>query len=162
MVHLAEVLVSAEKYKPEEGEKRVNAAAAELKGGAKFSEVVKKYSDDPNAEQGGDIGPQKMSAIAPSIAGALSKLEPNEYTDPIHVRSGWVILRLIERFSPGIPAFDEVEPRVQELLYNQRMEPKLREYLTHLRKDSYIFLAPGYVDAGTETPGAALTSERTQ
>ena len=42
------------------------------------------------------------------------------------------------------------------------MEPKLREYLTQLRKDSYIFLAPGYVDTGADTPGAALTSEKTQ
>jgi len=162
LVHLAEILVSTEKYKPDEAEKRANAAAAELKGGAKFSEIVKKYSDDPNADQGGDIGPQKMSALAPSIATALSKLDTNEYTDPIHVRSGYVILRLLERFSPGIPPFDEVEPRVQELLYNQRMEPKLREYLTQLRKESYTFLAPGYIDTGAETPGAALTSERTQ
>jgi peptidyl-prolyl cis-trans isomerase SurA len=162
MVHLAEILISGEKYKPDEAEKRANAAEAELKGGAKFSEVVKKYSDDPNAEQGGDIGPQKMSGIAPSIAAALGKLDPNEFTDPIKVRSGYIILRLMERFSPGIPSFDEVEPRVQELLYNQRMEPKLREYLTELRKDSYIFLAPGYIDTGAETPGALLSPERTQ
>ena len=55
MVHLAEILISTEKYKPEEAEKRAKAALAELKGGAKFSEVVKKYSDDPSADQGGDI-----------------------------------------------------------------------------------------------------------
>ena len=45
MVHLAEILISTEKYKPEEAEKRAKEAEAELKGGAKFSEVVKKYSD---------------------------------------------------------------------------------------------------------------------
>jgi peptidyl-prolyl cis-trans isomerase SurA len=163
MVHLAEILVSSEKYpKPGEAEKRAQAAAAELKGGAKFSEVVKKYSDDPNAEQGGDIGPQKMSGISPSIAAAVAKLDTNENTDPIHIRSGYVILRLIERFSPGIPPFDEVEPRVQEILYNQRMEPKLREFLTQLRKDSYIFLAPGYIDSGAPTVGAALAAEKAQ
>jgi peptidyl-prolyl cis-trans isomerase SurA len=78
------------------------------------------------------------------------------------VRSGFVILRLQERFSPGIPAFEEVESRVNEALYAQRMEPKLREYLTQLRKDSYIYLAPGYVDTGADTPGAALAAERNQ
>jgi peptidyl-prolyl cis-trans isomerase SurA len=162
MVHVAEIVVSTEKYKPEEAEKRAKAALAELKGGAKFSEVVKKYSDDPSADQGGDIGFMKNSAIAPTIATALSKLDINDYTDPIHVKSGYVILRLMERFSPGIPAFEEVESRVNETLYSQRMEPKMREYLTQLRKDSYIFLAPGYIDTGAETPGAALTPERTQ
>ena len=39
-----------------------------------------------------------------------------------------MILRLLERFSPGIPPFEEVESRVQETLYSQRMEPKMREY----------------------------------
>jgi peptidyl-prolyl cis-trans isomerase SurA len=162
MVHLAEILVSSEKHKPEEAEKRAKDAEAELKGGAKFSEVVKKYSDDPSADQGGDIGLMKTGSVAPLIAAALSKLDTNEYTDPIPVKSGYLILRLLERLSPGVPQFEEVETRVQEMLYSQRMEPKLREFLTQLRKDSYIFLAPGYIDTGAETPGAALTSERTQ
>ncbi len=34
MVHLAEILISTEKYKPEEAEKRAKDAEAELKGGA--------------------------------------------------------------------------------------------------------------------------------
>jgi len=162
MVHLAEILVSTEKYKPEEAEKRAKAAWAEVKGGARFSEVVKKYSDDRSADQGGDIGFMKTGSIAPGIAAALSKLETSEYTDPMRIKNGFLILKLVERFSPGIPSFEEVETRVNEVLYGQRMEPKMREYLRQLRKDSYIFLAPGYVDNGAETPGALLTPERTQ
>ena len=163
VVHLAEILVSSQKYnKPGEALTRAKAALAELKGGAKFSEVVKKYSDGPNVDQGGDISLEKTSTLAPAIAAAIDKLDTNENTDLIETRNGYVILKLKERFSPGIPPFEEVEQRVDEILYNQRMEPKLRDYLTQLRKDSYIYLAPGYVDTGAETPGAALTSEKTQ
>jgi peptidyl-prolyl cis-trans isomerase SurA len=162
LVHLAEILVSTEKYKPEEAEKRAKDAEAELKGGAKFSEVVKKYSDGPAVDQGGDISPQMSSTLPAGIAAAISKLEINEFTEPIQVKPGYVILRLLERFSPGIPPFEEVETRVNEALYSQRMEPKMREFLTRLRKDSYIFKAPGYLDTGEETPGSALTSEKTQ
>jgi peptidyl-prolyl cis-trans isomerase SurA len=162
MVHLAEILISNKKYKPDEAEKRAQGAVAELKGGAKFSAMVKKYSDDPTADQGGDIGFQKTSTLPPSLAAAVSKLDVNENTDAMPIKSGYLILRLLERFSPGIPSFEEVESRVNEALYSQRMEPKLREYMTQLRKESYIFLAPGYVDTGAETPGAALTPERTQ
>ena len=104
----------------------------------------------------------KTSSVAPAIAAAISKLDNNEYTEPIQIKSGYVILRLMERFNPGIPPFDEVESHVNEALYSQQMEPKLREFLVQLRKDSYIFLAPGYIDTGAETPGAALTPERTQ
>jgi peptidyl-prolyl cis-trans isomerase SurA len=162
MVHLAEILISSEKYKPEEAENRAKAAEAELKGGARFTEVVKKYSDAPNVDQGGDMSLMPTASIAPGIAAAISKLEINDYTEPIRIRTGYMILKLMERFSPGIPKFEEVESRVQETLYSQRMEPKMREYLTQLRKDSYIFLAPGYIDTGADTPGALLTPERTQ
>ena len=162
MVHLAEIVISNTKYKPDEAEKRAKEAVAELKGGAKFSAMVKKYSDDPNADQGGDIGLQKIGVAAPAINAAISKLDVNENTDAIPIKSGYLILRLVERFSPGVPKFEEVESRVNETLYSQRMEPKMREYLTKLRKDSYIFKAPGYIDTGEDTPGAALTSERTQ
>ena len=162
LVHLAEILISTEKYKPEEAQKRVKAAEEELKGGAKFSEVVKKYSDGPALDQGGDISLMKTSSLAPVIAEALSKLETNEFTDPIQTRNGYLILKLTERFSPGVPTFEEAEERVREALYSQRMEPKMREFLLQLRKDSYIFLAPGYVDSGADTMGAALTADKTQ
>jgi len=162
LIRLAEILISTEKYKPEEAEKRAQAALAELKGGARFNDVVKKYSDGPAADEGGDIGLQKISTLPASIAAALSKLDTKEYTEPIQVKTGYVILRLMEHYSAGIPTFEEAESRVQEALYSQRMEPKLREFLLQLRKDSYIFLAPGYVDTGGDTPGAALTSEKTQ
>src|ERR1019366_516621 len=103
MVHLAEILVSNTKNKPEEAEKRAKAAEAELKGGAKFSTVVKTYSDDPSADQGGDIGLMKTGGLAPAISAAISKLDNNEDTDVIPVKSGFLILRLLERFSPGVP-----------------------------------------------------------
>jgi len=162
LVHLTEILISNEKYKPDEAEKRSQAALAELKGGAKFTEVVKKYSDGPAIDQGGDIGLEKMSSLPSTIAAALNKLDVNQYTDPIQIKTGYVILRLQERFDAGIPPFEQVEQRVNETLYSQQMEPKMRQFLTQLRKDSYVFLAPGYIDTGADTPGAALTSEKTQ
>ena len=162
LVHLAEILISFDKYKPEEAEKRAKDAEAELKGGARFSDTAKKFSDDPSADQGGDIGYQKSAVIAPAISAAIAKLDTNEYTDPIRIRSGYLILKLIERYSPGIPPFEEVETRVSEALYGQRMEPKLREFLLQLRKESYVFIAPGYADTGGDMLGAALTSEKTQ
>jgi len=162
MIHLAEILISTEKYKPEEADKRAKAALAELKAGQRFSEVVKKYSDGPNIDQGGDIGYLKAGTVAPAIAEPVSKLEVNDNTDLIQTKNGYLILKLLERFSPGIPKFEEVEQRVTEAVYDERMRPKLREYLIQLRKDSYFFIAPGYVDTGSETPAAAALAQKEQ
>ena len=152
MVHLGQILISTEKRKPEEAEKRANDAFAELKAGQRFSEIAKKYSDGPSAEQGGDVGFMKEATLAPDIAAVLAKLDLNEFSNPIQTRYGYIILKVLERYSPGIPKFEEVEQRVNEVLYDQRMQPDLREYLKRLRKESYIYKAPGYVDTGEERP----------
>jgi len=162
MLHLAEILVSTEKYKPDEAKKRVDDALSELKAGARFADVAKKYSDGQATDQGGDIGFMKTGTVAPSIAATIDKLDINENTGPIETKAGYLILKVLERFSPGIPKFEEVEQRVNESLYNRKMQPRLREYLAELRKESYIFLAPGFVDSGAERPSETQIAKQGQ
>lgn len=161
-VHLGQILISTEKRKPEEAEKRANDALAELKAGQRFSEVAKKYSDGPGAEQGGDLGFAKEGVLAPDIGAAVTKLDVNEFSNPIQIKLGYIILKVLERYSPGIPKFEEVEQRVDEVIYEQKMQPRYREYLTQLRKESYIYRAPGYVDTGEERPSETPPAKKGQ
>jgi peptidyl-prolyl cis-trans isomerase SurA len=147
-VHLAEILISNDKHKPEEVEQRAKEALAEIKAGQRWAEVTKKYSDADTAKDGGDIGFFKNGTLAPAIEEAVKKLDVGETTDLIKTKDGYIIIKMLERFSPGVPKFEEVEQRVDEVLYNEKMQPALRQYLVTLRKESYIFLAPGYVDTG--------------
>ena len=159
-VHLAEILISTEKRKPEEAAKRAKEALAELKAGARFADIVKKYSDAPSAKEAGDLGLFKGGTLAPSLAAAVDKLEVGETTDPIETKYGYDIIKLLERFTAGIPVFDEVEQHVEGFLYNQQIQPAMRAYLTQLRKDSYVILAPGYVDNGAERPSDAVLAKK--
>ncbi|MFB3923839.1 MAG: peptidyl-prolyl cis-trans isomerase [Terriglobia bacterium] len=157
-VELAQILISNEKHKPEEAEKRAKEALAELKAGQKWSEVVKKYSDDSaTVDSGGSIGFMKDGTLAPSINDAIAKLDNNEFTELIPVKTGYIVLKVLERRRQGVPTFEEVEQRVSEYLYNQKMMPAMRQYLANLRKESYVYLAPGYVDTGVERPSDAVS-----
>jgi peptidyl-prolyl cis-trans isomerase SurA len=162
LVHLDQILISNEKRTPAETEKRAKDAIAEIKAGERFSDVAKKYSDDPNAEGGGDIGYVKEGTMKPAIAEVVNKLDVNETSDLIPISSGYLILKVVERFSPGIPKFEEVEERVGDALYREKMEPKLREFLVQLRKESFIFLAPGYVDTGAQLPSETQLAKKEQ
>jgi len=162
MVRLGQILVSTEKRKPDEAEKRANEALAELKAGQRFAEVAKKYSDGASAEQGGDVGFMKEGTLAPEIAAVVGKLDVNDFSNPIQTKYGYIILKVLERYSPGIPKFEEVEQRVEEVLYEQQMAPRYRDYLTRLRKESYTFIAPGYVDTGQERPTETQLAKKGQ
>ena len=162
MVRLGQILVSTDKRKPDEAEKRANEALAELKAGQRFAEVAKKYSDGSSAEQGGDVGFMKEGTLAPDIAAVVGKLDINEFSNPIQTKYGYIILKVQERYSPGIPKFEEVEQRVEEVLYEEQMRPRYREYLTRLRKESYTYKAPGYVDTGEQVPNEITPTKKGQ
>lgn len=159
-VHLAEILISTEKRKPEEADKRAKEALAELKAGARWADLARKYSDDSSANDGGDVGFFKKGTLAPALAEAVAKLDTGETSDLIQTKYGYTIIKLLERRKQGIAGFEEVEPRVNEILYGQRIQSGLRQYMLTLRKESYIFLAPGYVDTGAERPSEALTAKK--
>lgn len=162
-VVLAQILFSNEKHKPEEAEKRAKGAHAELKAGQKWSEVVKKFSDDTGTvDEAGHIGFMKTGTMAASLTDAIAKIDVGEFSDPIPIKTGFIILKLQDRRHSGVPNFEEVESRVTETIYSQKMQPALREFLITLRKESYIFLAPGYVDSGAERPSDAADATRGQ
>jgi len=160
-IRLAEILVSntKEKRTPEEVTKRAQEALSELKAGAKWEGTVKKYSDNTDAGPMGDIGFFKEGTLAPAVASAVAKLDVNENSDVVSTQYGDLIIRVLERRSAGVPKFEEVEQRVDEVIYNQKIQGDLRNYLAQLRRESYIFLAPGYVDTGAVKSNSMTVDE---
>jgi peptidyl-prolyl cis-trans isomerase SurA len=155
-VQLADILVSADKRTPEEAQKRAEQALAELKAGAKWDDLVQKYSDDQQtAANGGDLGFFKKGTLAAELSNAIAKVDVGDTTGVLKTQYGYMILKVVQRREQGIAAFVDVEQKVDETLYNQKMQPALREYLTTLRKESYITLSPGFVDTGA-APGGGL------
>jgi peptidyl-prolyl cis-trans isomerase SurA len=104
----------------------------------------------------------KEDTLAPGIGAVVAKLDLKEFSNPIQTKYGYIILKVLERYSVGIPKFEEVEQRVNEVLYSQKMEPNLREYLKQLRRESYIYRAPGYVDTGEERPSETQLAKKGQ
>src|SRR5713226_7638892 len=75
-------------------------------------------------------------------------MKPGEASEVIRTKQGLVILKVVEHHSAGIPPMSEIEPRIQDALYMQKLQPALRAYLQKLREDAYIDIKSGYVDTG--------------
>lgn len=121
---------------------------SQIQKGAKFEDVAKKNSDGPTASQGGDLGYFKRGALAKELEDKTFAMKPGEVSDVIRTRQGYVLLKVTEHTEAGIPPLKDVEPKVQEALYMQKLDPALREYLTKLREEAFIVIKPGYVDTG--------------
>jgi peptidyl-prolyl cis-trans isomerase SurA len=120
----------------------------QIRAGTSFEDVAKKYSDGPSAAQGGDLGAFKRGALAKELEDRTFAMKSGEVTDVIRTKQGYVILKVTNHQTAGIPPMKEVEPRIMDALYMQKLQPALRAYLTKLREDAYIDYKEGYVDSG--------------
>jgi peptidyl-prolyl cis-trans isomerase SurA len=119
-----------------------------LKGGAKFEDMAEAYSGGPTASKGGDLGLYKRGVLAKVLEDQTFDLKAGEWTQPIRTRQGFVILKVTDHQSAGVPPLKEIEPQIQEAMYTDQMQPALRVYLTKLREEAYIDVRAGYVDSG--------------
>ncbi len=129
-------------------EKRANDLLAQIKGGAKFEDVAKKNSDGPTASQGGDLGEFRKGMLAKELEDKTFAMKSGEITDVIRTRQGFVILKVTDHTSAGVPPLKDVENQVQEAIYLKKLQPALRAYLTKLREEAFIDIKPGFVDTG--------------
>ncbi len=152
-VHLAEILISTEKHSPADAEKLAKKAMSEIQNGARFSDVAKELSDSQSAKDGGDVGFFKEGSISSEIAKAIAKVDVGDVSSIIKTQYGYMIFKVLERRVGKTPTFDQVSDQVMGYLYDQRIRGDLRGFLTKLRNESSIRLAPGFVDTGAPPGG---------
>jgi len=116
--------------------------------GAKFEDLAKKYSDGPSAKDGGDLSLFKRGTLSKELEDKVFALKAGEVTDVVRTKQGFVILQVTEHQMAGIPTLKEVEPRIQDELYMQKLQPALRAFLTTLREEAFIDYKNGYIDSG--------------
>jgi len=157
-VFLSQILISTEGKTPEQvaaAQKKATDLVARARKGEKFNELARDNSDDPaTARDGGQLPPYKRSdhLLVKDIEDKVFAMNKGQVTDPIKLPTGFLILKVDERFEAGKASFEEVKNELTEKLAGPRMEPKVREYLTKLREDAFLEIKDGYVDSGA-APG---------
>jgi len=153
-VKLSEILVSTDKGTGDEAAKLAAAKTkaddllSQIHKGASFEDIAKKDSDGPTAAQGGDLGYFKRGTLAKELEDLTFGLKSGAVSDVIRTKQGFIILKVADHQSAGIPPMNEIEPRIQDALYMEKLQPALREYLMKLREEAYIDIKPGFVDTG--------------
>jgi peptidyl-prolyl cis-trans isomerase SurA len=129
-------------------EAKADDVLKQIRAGANFEDMAKKFSDGPSAAQGGDLGAFKRGTLAKELEDRTFAMKSGDVTDVIRTKQGYVILKVTNHQMAGIPSMKEVEPKLQDALYMQKLQPALRAYLTKLREDAYIDYKDGYIDSG--------------
>jgi peptidyl-prolyl cis-trans isomerase SurA len=148
---LSEILISGssdDAAKLAAAKSKADDIEARLHSGGDFTQLARSFSEGPTASEGGDLGQYKLGQLPKLLEDKTFSLKAGEYTEPILTRQGYIILKVVQHTAGGPAAYKNVEEQVEESLYESRMEPAIRAYLTKMREDAFIDIKPGFVDTG--------------
>jgi peptidyl-prolyl cis-trans isomerase SurA len=159
-LHLSEILIptpeNATQAQIDAAQAKADGIAGKLRAGGNFAAIARTDSGGPTAAAGGDLGDFKRGSLGDVLEKATFSLPVGGTTDPIRTRQGYVILHVDSHQQAGVPPLSDVEPKVQEALYFQQLQPALRAYLTKARADAYMEIdtKDGFADTGAATKKA--------
>jgi len=119
-VHARQILVKTEA--------EAQSIIDQLNKGSDFAALAKKYSTDPGAASGGDLGYFGRDDMVPAFSAAAFALQPGHYTKtPIKTEFGWHVILVEDRRIKPPPTFDEARDEVSRMLARDIIEAKVKE-----------------------------------
>jgi len=99
--HLAHILVGlpdgANAEQISTGQQKIDGVKALIdKGELDFSAAAVRYSDSPNALEGGDLGWRSLDEIPNAFAQMIKDMQPGQVVGPLRGPSGFQLLKLVE------------------------------------------------------------------
>src|SRR5215471_2980846 len=146
--------------------RKVKMLMDRLGSGADFSQLAMDYSEDMNsAATGGDLGYVPESALNqsdPTLKRVVVGLKAGEVSQPIVLKDGVRILKLVAREAPGQRgiADPQVQQTVRDTLRSRKEQLLKAAYLSTVRDEAKItnYLARQVIEAAGRLPDAAKTN----
>ncbi len=161
-VDLAEIFISR-KGKPTSDWPKLKKLAREIQArvanGASFSQMAEQYSNGTTAVQGGGLGYFQKSQLAPSVAQAVLPLANGHVTPVLTRANGYYLYKVLAVHHAGVESLASASQRIENVIYQKKLGPEVRRYLTRMRHKAYIKLAQGFVDTGSR-PSAGVNLTR--
>jgi peptidyl-prolyl cis-trans isomerase SurA len=160
-VVLAEIFLSTTGKTPEETSvilRKAEDYLNRLKKGEDFSEMARRYSEGSTAKDGGPLGTFERGQLSKQLEDATFSLSRGGLTDVIQTKTGFEILKVVDRYQAGLQPLESVRREIENQIYMKKMQPALREYLAQLREESYVTVKPGFTDSAA-VAGASIIQE---
>jgi len=113
----------------------------QLKKGATFADLAKKFSQDPgSAQNGGDLGFFNRGQMVGPFDQAVFALKPGQTSGVVETPFGYHIIQAHETKPARDVGFDEVKDQIREYLATQQREQKSQVFVDQLKAKGKISL----------------------
>jgi len=126
----------------------------QLKGGASFAALAKKYSTDPGSKANGGQLTITRGQTVPEFDKVAFELRTGELSKPVHTQYGWHIIHA-DKVTKGRQStpFSQVKASIQQQLLQQKQRGALQTWLDGVKKEyaGKITYAAGLAPPATTT-----------
>jgi peptidyl-prolyl cis-trans isomerase C len=139
-----------------------------LKAGGDFAALARTDSDNQNSgAKGGDLGTFNTGdpQIPATIKNAVVKLQPGQYSEPVQIPNGFLIVKLDKRTKLN---FEQARPGIVQRLESERSQAAVKQELDKYKitvQDADFFNAPGAAVShvpSLQRPGTPAAAPQTQ
>ena len=110
----------------------------QLKAGASFEELAKKYSIDGAAAKGGDLGWFGKGSMIPEFEKVAFSLKEGETSGIVPTQFGYHIIKVTGKRPAGPRAFEEVKDQIKEAMLPERQQATFAKLKEDLKKDAKL------------------------
>jgi peptidyl-prolyl cis-trans isomerase D len=120
-----------------EAQHRADDLLKQIKAGAKFEDVAKKYSEDPgSANVGGSLGWIGRGQMAPEFEKAAYSLPKGQISDVVKSLDGFHIVRVDDKQDAHVKPLDEVKSQIEPILKQQKAQQVAQKQAEALLKQA--------------------------
>ncbi len=127
------ILVDSEKQATDLAQRLQSAPENEVE--ELFVSLAEKFSLDPSADEGGDLGWAPPAQFEGPFRDALLELEVGVVSDPVQTEFGWHVIRVLGR---RVTPFEEARPQIQEVIGAEAIEEAWQEWLVETYEEADI------------------------
>jgi peptidyl-prolyl cis-trans isomerase D len=136
-VQVRHILLKTTDKSPAEVEKiraKAEDILKQLKNGANFAELAKKYSEDPgSAQKGGDLGWVVRGQTVKNFENTAFSLKPKELSGVITTEYGFHILQVLDKQEAHTQSFEEVKDQIAADLKKQAVFDRMQTAIEQAR-----------------------------
>jgi peptidyl-prolyl cis-trans isomerase D len=132
-----------------EAQHRADDLSKQIKGGAKFDDLAKKYSEDPgSANVGGSLGWLGRGQTSPEFEKVAFSLPKGQISDVVKSTDGFHIIRVDDKQDAHVKSLEEVKDQIEPILKKEKAQQVAQKQADALVKQA--------TDKGLDAAGAAL------
>ncbi len=117
---------------------QANNLRKRINNGEHFELLAVKYSQGPEAKQGGDVGFVERGVVIPEVEKVAFSLPIGKVSEVIESSLGFHIIMVVDKRGAGLKPIAAVREEIKTKIEDEKLDKRYEEWITSVRKKSYI------------------------